>query len=189
MVQPPEQLVVWRRVDGPGHDACGLWHTDDNWRLRGTAVFVLDGIPCWLDYEVCGNLSWRTRTARVTGWMGGQALDVRICLTADGRWRLNGNDQPAVAGCTDLDFSFTPATNLIPLRRLGLAVGSEAQAAAAWLNLLGQRLDRLDQHYRRSGDDIYDYRAPSLDFSAALRVSHAGFITHYPGLWEMEALQ
>lgn len=187
-MQPPEELILWRRMDGPGHDACGLWRSGDEWRLRGTAVFVLAGSPCWLDYAVYGDRPWRTRSASVTGWLGRQAVDLRITVR-DGRWMLNGEHQPAAEGCIDVDLSFTPATNLIPLRRLDLPAGGEAGAAAAWLDFPGRQLVRLEQVYRRIGDTTYDYRVPTQGFAALLQVSGAGFVTHYGDLWTCEARQ
>jgi hypothetical protein len=36
---------------------------------------------------------------------------------------------------------------------------------------------------------MYDYQAPSVGYAAFLLVSDIGFVTQYPGLWELEALQ
>ncbi len=47
-----------------------------------------------------------------------------------GRWRVNGVMNADVTGCIDVDLSFTPATNLFTLRRLGLKVGEHADAPA-----------------------------------------------------------
>lgn len=184
----PAYLVVWRRLDAPGHDACGLWLNAKGWRLKGAAVLVLDGMPCWLGYEVSGEPPWLTRCGRVTGCFGTRTLDLRMVALADGRWQLNGVEQPVGAGCLDLDLNFTPATNFIPLRRLDLDVGEAADAPAAWLDLPACRLKRLEQRYRRVGLDAYDYRAPGVGYAATLQVSETGFVARYPGLWEMEAL-
>ncbi len=183
----PEHLILWRRKDVPGHDACGLWVSSGGWRLQGTAVFMQGNEPCWLDYSVEGGTPWRTCCARVTGFVGTRPLALDITVI-EGRWRLNGVEQPEAQGCTDVDLDFTPATNLIPLRRLHLAIGAEADAPAAWLDLSRARLQRLEQHYRRVGADTYDYRAPAAGYAAVLRVSVEGFVVHYPGLWELEAL-
>jgi hypothetical protein len=36
-------------------------------------------------------------------------------------------------GCLDIDLGFSPSTNLLPIRRLTLAVGEAATVRAAWL--------------------------------------------------------
>src|SRR5947208_929567 len=110
--------MAWRRVDVPGHDECSLWRMADGWRLLGTAVFTLDDEQCQLSYVVECDSVWMTRAATVEGWRGREALSIAIERLPGGGWKLNGVMQPAVNGCIDVDLGFTPATNLIPLRRL-----------------------------------------------------------------------
>ena len=185
----PEQLILWRRTDMPGHDACGLWGVDSGWSLAGTAIFALEGQPCHLAYEVQCDPRWRTRSAKVMGYIGRHALELTIVVMPGERWQLNGTDQPGAAGCLDVDLNFTPATNLIAIRRLALGVGHEADAPAAWLRFPACTLERLEQRYRRVALDTYDYQAPRVGYAAPLRISDLGFVTQYPGLWALEALQ
>jgi uncharacterized protein len=180
------QTILWRRLDVPGHDACGLLAMDSGWRLTGTAAFGLDNRSCHLHYVVDCVLAWRTRSATVTGWIGRNAVQLAITALPDQGWSLNGTEQAAVAGCLDLDLAFTPATNLIALRRLALGVGDEADAPAAWLRFPELVLERLDQQYRRLDRYRYAYRAPGTGYAGILEVTDAGFVTRYPGLWEME---
>ncbi len=38
-----------------------------------------------------------------------------------------------VAVCVDIDLNFSSSTNLLPIRRLDLAIGQDAELTAAWL--------------------------------------------------------
>jgi uncharacterized protein len=183
-----EQMILWHRTDLPGHDACGLQAMDGGWRLAGTALFSLEAQPCRLDYDVECDTAWRTRLARVTGWIGRRDVNLSIVAIPGSRWELNGVDQPAVAGCVDVDLNFTPATNLIAIRRLALSVGNSSDAPAAWLRFPELNLEWLEQHYHRVSADEYDYRAPGVDYAGTLQVSKVGFVKCYPGLWELESL-
>jgi hypothetical protein len=185
----PEQMILWRRTDFPGHDACGLWVTETGWRLTGTAIFSLEGQPCHLAYEVDCDTTWRTHVARVTGYIGRDGVNLSIVAMPGERWDFNGTDQPHVAGCVDVDLGFTPATNLIAVYRLALGVGDQADAPAAWLRFPELKLERLEQQYHRLTLNTYDYQAPSVGYAAPLEVSEIGFVTRYPGLWELEALR
>jgi uncharacterized protein len=100
-----------------------------------------------------------------------------------------GTDQPEAAGCIDVDLNFTPATNLIAIRRLALGVGHKSDAPAAWLRFPEYTLERLEQRYYRVSLDTYDYQAPRVGYSGLLQVSDIGFVTQYPGCWALEALQ
>jgi hypothetical protein len=88
----------------------------------------------------------------------------------------------------DVDLGFTPSTNLIQLRRLSLDIGQEVEAPVAYLHFPALTFGRLEHRYRRVALDKYDYQAPSFGYAAILQVSDLGFVTHYPGLWELEAL-
>ncbi len=81
---------------------------------------------------------------------------------------------------------FTPATNLLPIRRLGLAPGQSAEVRAAWLSFPALTLELLEQVYRRTSEATYAYASDGGRFTAELSVSGDGFVTRYPGLWEAE---
>lgn len=180
--------ILWRRLDTPGHDACCLCRQAGGWRLTGAAVFVHEAQPCHLAYDVACDSAWRTQAAGVTGWIGRQPLSIEIEAQPDGDWFLNGQPQEAARGGLDPDLAFTPATNLLPLRRLALSVGDAADAPAAWLRFPELDLVRLDQHYRRIDDTSYVYAAPDTGYSGTLEVDPAGFVISYPGLWERQAI-
>ena len=182
-----KHTILWRRLDLRGHDACQLMAVGDGWRLSGMAVFNLDGRPCALAYEVDADARWSSRGARVRGWCGTERVDVAIVAAPGGRWHLNGAEQSAVRGCVDVDLGFTPATNLLQLRRIALAIGQAADVPAAWLAFPDLTMERLEQRYQRRDQGTYDYRAPSVPYEAPLHVNELGFVTLYPGLWEAEA--
>ena len=183
------QSILWRRVDVPGHEAARLVAREGGgWRLLGTAVFADEGRICSLDYRIACDERWRTVSARVSGWVGGEEVEIEIAAGRDGRWTMNGEDVPGVAGCTDVDLNFSPSTNLLPIRRLELAVGEEAPAAAAWLRFPSLRLERLDQRYRRLGERRYRYESADGAFHREIEVNEAGMVTRYPGLWETDSV-
>lgn len=179
--------ILWRALQWPGHEASRLTHRDGRWELGGTAVLVEDGQPCRLDYLVVCDGEWRTLSATVDGWVGGEPVRFDIAADAAGRWRLNGAECPAVEGCTDVDLAFSPSTNLLPIRRLRLAVGEEAPVRTAWLRFPGFAFEVLEQVYRRTGEAAYRYESNGGRFAAELRVNEAGLVTGYEDLWQAEA--
>lgn len=179
--------LLWRRLDAPGHEWARLSFAGSRWHLSGTAVFAHDRQPCRLDYRVVCDADWQTQSARVVGWVGPVRVRVELSVGPGHTWRLNGAECPGVLGCVDVDLGFSPSTNLLPIRRLGLAVGQEAPAQAAWLGFPGFVLERLEQVYRRTAVASYRYTSADGSFAAELTVNAAGFVTHYPGRWQAEA--
>jgi len=179
---------LWRRLEEPGHDACRLLRSADGWRLEGTTVFDAAAGPCCLRYEVLADNDFRTRRAAVSGYLGRRAVELRIVASGrpgSRRWRLNGEPVSRVDGCLDVDLGFTPATNLLPIRRLALGIGEAAEAPAAYLSFPGLRMSALVQHYRRVGRDAYAYESPSFRYAATLQVERHGMVVDYPGLFEL----
>lgn len=175
--------AFWKRIDTEGHDCCRLIRTADGWRLDGCAVFDHDGRACALAYWVECDGDWHTRSAAVDGAVGFDALALRIEKGEGGEWLLNGVEQPAARGQIDLDLGFTPATNLIAIRRLSTLLDAETPAPAAYYLEFTHKLGLIEQTYRRTGETTLAYASRPSGYAAELEVSPSGFVTHYPGLW------
>ena len=181
------QPVLWRRLDQPGHESARLSFQQECWSLIGTAVFAHNQQACRLDYRVVCNSAWETLSAKVAGWLGNETVDIDLAVDSARRWQLNARECPEVADCIDLDLNFSPSTNLLPIRRLGLAVGQEAAVRAAWLRFPSFHLEPLEQLYRRADVATYRYESAGGRFVADLEVNAAGFVTRYPNFWQVEA--
>lgn len=179
-------IVVWRRLDLPGHEIARVDSSGDGWTLAGTAVFAYEGRPCRLAYTVLCDSRWRTTSATVAGSIGDRPVDLAVSVDRPGRWRLNDEICEAVEGCVDIDLGFSPSTNLLPIRRLGLAVGEAAEVRAAWLPFPALAFEPLAQIYRREGETTYRYESGGGRFVRTLEVNPTGLVTDYPGLWEIE---
>ena len=178
--------ICWRRVDTPGHDACRLEQLEDGWRLDRAAVFRLDHQPVRLTYRLTCDTWWRTREGLVSGWIGERDSELRIVRTAGGGKTLNHNIVQDLEGCIDLDFGFTPATNLSQLRRIALEIGQVSTLPVAWLDVNAGTLASIYQRYERRTTNAYGYEAPRFNYAAQLTVRPSGFVSDYPGLWEEE---
>ena len=149
-------------------------------------MFAHGARPCVLEYVVVCDVGWRTVSARVTGWVGEQAIEKAITVDTRGRWWLDERECPAVAGCIDVDLNFSPSTNLLPIRRLRLEVGQSAPVRAAWLRFPSFALEPFDQTYQRLGPTTYRYESAS-GFSAELAVDALGFPARYGDIWHADA--
>jgi hypothetical protein len=173
-------------LDQPGLESARLSFRQSQWHLLGTAVFPHKQQPCRLDYSIVCNSQWRTLSAKVGGWIGKELVEIDLAVDPAHRWRMNGTEVPAVEGCIDLDLNFSPCTNLLPIRRLSLNVGQEAEVQAAWLRFPSFALESLQQIYRRTDATSYRYESAGGKFVADLQVNAAGFVTRYADFWTVE---
>ena len=178
--------ILWRRLDVPGYDACRLAQTDSGWNLEGTAAYRQGEMLACLVYKVACDRDWRTQEGFIHGWIGERSIDFRLARSSDDVWTLNGQVVPQLKGCLDLDLGFTPATNLIQIRRIALGIGEAADVLVAWFDERAVTVDTLYQRYERRSEDTYWYTSPRFSYSGLLRVNALGFVEKYPDLWEAE---
>ena len=181
-----DRAILWRRLDRAGHELARVAPAANGWVLSGTALFLHEGAACQLDYDIRCNEQWETISGRVVGHVGEEAISIDAGVLPGGVWRSNGAEVPAVRGAVDLDLNFSPSTNLLPIRRLNLAVGQEAAVRAAWLRFPSFVFEPLEQTYRRIDASTYRYASAGGRFTADLTVNEAGLVTLYPGLAESE---
>ena len=175
----------WRALDREGEDSCTLTRLDGGWMLVGHARFHDASGWAALDYVVRCGPDWTTNSADISGIQGDAR--VGLCILRIGSdWQVNDVLQPQVAGATDIDLGFTPATNLMPLRRLP-QIG-RLPCRVAWLRDPTGRIEPLDQTYTRQRGGVVLYHAEQTGLTTQLRVNEQGFVTSYPGFWKARTL-
>ena len=174
--------VLWQAGDG-GSEICVLERAGRGSRLRGTVLTHEAKEPIELRYTVTVDAAWVTTDVEVlVSFAGGEPRElVELGALWSGKER-----PPEFEDCVDVDLSFTPSTNTLPIRRLGLEVGEEAEIAVAWLVWPELRFQRAVQSYTRLAKDRYRYKQG--DFEAALTVDEHGLVLEYGDLWKAVAL-
>jgi hypothetical protein len=198
--------LCWQRIDSTGiehvlfDDRSGLY-------ARGTVVGT-DPLAYSGTYELLADQDWAT--ARLTinvegaGWLrslkleraagrwhatAGEQGDLDAALMHEGHARadLPGVDDPRrLDRALDVDLGYSPLTNTLPIRRLGLRTadaGTRHTVAVAWVLLPSLVVVPAEQTYTVVG--VGTIRYSSGDFSADLTVDGNGFVTHYPGLAQL----
>ncbi len=156
---------------------CDLTATAGGHRLSGTVLLPIDGRPGQIRYRVDVDEGWRTGAAEVTAVIAGAERPVMLTADAGGRWRLDGSSAAGLDGCIDVDLGFTPATNTLPIRRLGLQVGETAEVLSAWMRFPGLTVEAAVQSYERLDKRLWRYRSGS--FAADLTVDPSGLVVAY----------
>jgi hypothetical protein len=181
------EAILWHRLDKPGHDAATIERIADGWRVSGVAVVAESALPCRVDYDVACDSRWVTRSCSLRGYVGAKPVALDVLRSGSDTWTVDGVDAPDLQECTDIDLGFTPATNVLPIRRLNLRIGQRALVRAAWIRFPEFTAEVLDQVYTRQAADRYLYESDNGGFRRELGVDQFGCVVDYPGLWRAEA--
>lgn len=173
--------VLWQATDG-GSELCVMDRTDRGWRLAGTVLTHDGDRPMEIRYAVSVDATWATTAVDVDVSTAGAPSQALTDLA--GLW--SGKPRPpGLRNCVDVDLSFTPATNTLPIRRLGLDIGEEAEIEVAWLVWPDLEVRPVRQAYARLGERRYRYTQD--DFEAQIQVDDSGLVLEYEGLWRAVA--
>lgn len=153
--------------------------------LGGTVVLPIDGVPAHLRYAVRVDEHWRTQRVEVD-IVGDSRRRLEIEVS-DERWIVDGDRRADLDGCVDVDLGWTPATNLLPIRRLAPAVGESVSLEVAWLRFPELDIVANRQSYTRL--DTESWRYESGPFDATLTTAQHGVVTRYGhDLWRAAAI-
>ncbi|MGW6128799.1 putative glycolipid-binding domain-containing protein [Cellulomonas sp. NPDC055163] len=158
----------------------------DGWRITTCTTAVEDGEPWVVDAVIDVDATWTTRRARVRGLS--PAGERTLVLDADGSggWRVDGEPDPRLDGCLDVDLESSAVTNTLPVHRMRLAAGDGGPAPAAYVRAVGLGVERLEQTYARVEHDgpgrRFAYTAPAFGTACELQVDAAGLVLEYPGI-------
>lgn len=196
---------VWVKDDPAGMEQAEL--TVSAGGLAGTSVaFGSVPVPYRLDLDLGAGADWVTRRLALTATGDGWTRSLLLERDAAGVWTgsrsADGSQPPAVeasvpadtvepsgvpAHVLDVDVQWSPVTNLMPVRRLGLdRAGSTGTFTMAWISVPSLAVTLDDQSYTLLGVDDGDIcaRFESGDgfFTAVIRCDADGVALNYPGI-------
>ena len=172
--------ILWQDLETGALDRCRLETGPDGLRLAGIVLTPAHGTPLDVHYLVEAGSDGSTR--RVELALDGGASRRVLLADGAGHWRWEGGPElTQVDGAVDVDLTVTPATNTLPIRRLGLEVGQAAEVLMAWVQFPGLEVVGSAQRYQRLAPDRW--RFSTGDFTAELLVDPDGLVLDYGGLF------
>lgn len=150
------------------------------WTLAGDVDLLAEDAPVHISYRISASLGWVANHTSVAVTMADRRIVLEM-IHRDGAWTVDGRPRPDLAGCTDVDLGWTPATNTIPLRRRS-GIGGRLDVRAAWVTLPGLEIRPVAQRYEQTGPNTWRYTAGTSDH--LLEVSDEGLVLQYgDDLW------
>lgn len=179
---PFAHRLLWERLDEPGWEAACAFRTGAGWAIESRYVGRRGGGPVAAHYELRLDANWATLRLEASWGLGPDRRTIVLERTGGG-WRVDGVPQPALDGCVDVDVRWTPLTNTLPIRRLGLAPGAAREIDVAWIAEVDLSVHRNAQRYTRLADRRWRFEALENGFAAEIEVDGEGFVLDYPALF------
>lgn len=189
-----DRTVMWMQWNNLGMEQLHLANTPGGISADGVVMGVRDGKPFRARYQIETDQYWQVHHLKAELLsLGGQTL----ALSADGsgQWWRDGNlPIPELQGCIDVDFSATPFTNTLAIRRLALQPGEVQELMVAYVAMPEMVMRAVPQRYTcleiNSQGGIYRYEGLWRNFSVELRVDRDGLVIEYPQafrrIWSVE---
>ncbi len=179
-----QAAVRWTGWDRQGLDHCLLRRDAEGLCLEGLVVCGGDSRAPALRYRVQTDARFRTREVTLA-CVGGPEL--RLIGDGAGDWHdgRTGAPLPTLDGCLDVDIAATPATNSLPILRLGLGAGESAEILAAYLPLPERadapiRPSAARQRYTCLRPGRFRYEALTSGFTAEFAADGDALVEDYP---------
>ena len=179
-----QKVVQWVDWDRNGLEYCVCQSGSDGIKLEGVVIGTRHG-HYGGSYLVVTDAAFVTREVKVR-YVGG--ADMHVTSDGKGNWfdRIGQRELPSLAGCFDVDIGITPATNMLPIRRLKLNQDESRDISAAYVPLPSQiKGDFLPSSAPQRYTCLvpgqrYRYEGLFRNFSAELEIDDAGLVIDYP---------
>ncbi|MBV8949361.1 MAG: putative glycolipid-binding domain-containing protein [Actinobacteria bacterium] len=182
-----EHHIVWHCALLASSEHGSLLESEDGYRLHGVVVLPLGDVPCHIHYDVILDREWRPTEARATVATPPGVREIALQSEHSHRWQRAGVPASHLDGCTDVDLGWSPATNTVPIRRLGLEIGESATITAAWIRFPELDVLRDEQRYTRLAIDRWRYQSGDYDFELVTDPTTGLVLSYGDDLWRAAA--
>lgn len=190
------RAVVWEGLDEARLELALIHLTPIELRASVTQVGTRP-VPYRLWYHLATASGFRTQELVAVSEGAGWRRRLELRRGPDGAWSSDVEsegdaDLPQMEDLTDLsdaidcDVGRSPLTNTLPVRRLDLLDGGEAELAMAWVSVPDLRVLRSEQRYEfvsaNEGEVIIRYVGRHRSYVGELTFDRDGIVLLYPDL-------
>lgn len=189
-VVPVTTMLTWQSDDGHGLEGTRLLLGSGGFRALGRMIRADPDGDLTASYRLVVGDDGRPERLSLTSATAVRERHLTINRTEDGFWLLDtgaGGTRTDFAGAVDVDVSFSPMFNSLPIRRLDLhREAGEHTLGVVFVSLPELEVQAVEQTYRTvsvlddSGHALIEFS--SGDFTAELVVDADGVVISYPGI-------
>lgn len=181
--------IAWSRLGAPGLELLDLEIGEAGARFESAVIDADPAASYRIAYTIETDAAWRVQRVSIRE-IGGAERTLDLRGDGAGHW-TDATDAPLpqLDGCIDIDLTATPATNTLPIRRLGLQPGESAEITATWVQFPALTVRRSPQRYtclaqNADGTARYRYEGIESGFTVELPVDTNGVVRDYGDIWK-----
>ncbi|WPQ62357.1 putative glycolipid-binding domain-containing protein [Chitinophaga sancti] len=178
-----QKIIVWKNSTINTTEFVSI-EKEEMTTVKGYITGEGFGKPWLVRYTLTLNPRWEAQTV-IIEVMSEQNYTIELYKNDLQQW-LNekGEHLKAFDGCVDVDISFTPFTNSLPINRLQLTKGEGQNISVVWVDIKNGDVKRVKQRYLNKGSKIYKYENEHSGYISELIVDDEGYVVDYPGVWQ-----
>jgi uncharacterized protein len=185
--------VYWELREGIGLEHLHLIGAPHGYLADGAIIRHFENMPYRVTYKITMDTGWQVMEARIRS-MGEDPRTIHLKSDRAGNWTdEEGVVLQDIYGCSEIDITFTPFTNTLPIRRLNLGEGQSQTIDVAYIDIQDMSVRPVKQRYTclERGDvtSLYRYEGLETGFTADLKVDLDGLVIDYPGVFAMRFTQ
>jgi hypothetical protein len=128
--------------------------------------------------------AWSTRHVRAV--LEGRGIVRDLAHDGDGNWTVDGHPAPLLSAAIGTDLSVSAFTNLLPIRRLDLAIGQSAEIVTAYVSFPDMAVFPDPQRYTRISERTYLYESRDSEFRGEIDVDLNGVTLRFDQMFARE---
>jgi uncharacterized protein len=153
-----ESAYRWKRTDVEHGVGMAVVRVGDEGIVVDAHEVVADEGQEWaVRFQVALDADWRTHGVDLTVFDRDGARDRQLRSDGAGSWTVDGQPDPRLDGCLDVDIGAVPITNTFPIRRTRLEPGGAVDLTIAFVDVPDLSVQPLAQTYRRLDDERWEY--------------------------------
>jgi hypothetical protein len=179
-----EREVMWVSFNQQKFEHLRLVNNKDGILADGMIIHLNSENSYRIRYRIQCDSGWQVRKVEMNRL---DASDQSLVLHCDrnGHW-MNGQGKavPTLNGCRDIDIYYSPFTNTLAIRRLGLSQGESADINVAFIAVPGLAVSAVYQRYTYLDTNpeggLYRYESLASGFTTEFPVDSDKLLIEYP---------
>lgn len=177
-----QREVAWRRFDEHGEERAGFACEGDVCGAEGVGAVAINGSGLVFQYRIELDSSWAVRRAGIVTRLGADEFTLMLERHDDGAWSVGGVRAPQFDGAEEIEFAFSPVTESITVKHLGLGVGETRSVRTIVVTEPELMVEAHEHRYRRLDETHYEYESDRE--RVVLTVDDDGLVIEHPGMFE-----